>query len=161
MKRLGVFSDSHGSEAMLRRAVYTVGRADAYCFCGDGLSDFKAVIPDMQSLNPNAQIYVAAGNCDGFSGEKDELVFSIGGVRILMMHGHTRRVKLCTDLLLEEAIRQDARAALYGHTHEAKEDWQNGILLLNPGSVHGYWPSCASLQIEDDGRLRADILLIR
>ncbi|MDD2648607.1 MAG: YfcE family phosphodiesterase [Eubacteriales bacterium] len=161
MKRLGVFSDSHGREAMLRRAIYTVGRADAYCFCGDGLCDFRAVIPDIQSLNPSAQILMVAGNCDGFSGEKEEITFFIGGAKILMAHGHTRRVKLSPDFLLEEAVRQDARAALFGHTHEPKEDWQNGVLLLNPGSVSASWPSCASLQIDDDGRLRADILLIR
>mgnify|MGYP001068110727 CR=1 FL=1 len=40
----------------------------------------------------------------------------------------------CCDLA-EEAARRGCKAALYGHTHRALISEENGVLLVNPGSL--------------------------
>ena len=37
--------------------------------------------------------------------------------------------------LAEEAARRGCKAALYGHTHRALISEENGVLLVNPGSL--------------------------
>ncbi len=49
---------------------------------------------------------------------------------------------------------------LYGHTHEAKVETREGVLAINPGSVHGFefGPTCAML---DTKTKKVDIITLK
>ena len=60
-----------------------------------------------------------------------------------------------TDMLRYYAEQSGCKAALFGHTHVPVNRTEEGILLLNPGSI-GYGGTYALLT-ERDGRLSAEI----
>jgi len=71
-----------------------------------------------------------------------ERIVSYEGVRILMLHGHTRNVKHGTETLEAYARGQGIDLVLYGHTHRAEDRYlppENGegkpLRLFNPGSI--------------------------
>ena len=64
----------------------------------------------------------------------DQLV-ELGGVRIFAVHGHVEGVSGGIGALVQKAKRFGAQVALFGHTHVAFTGYQDGITLLNPGSI--------------------------
>lgn len=129
--RLLVISDSHGYTGKLGNILMAAeagGPMDAILHLGDGYSDLSEFAGELPP------IYQVAGNCDFF--RSDTLaIHDFSGARILLTHGHHQNVKLERDSLFSLALRQNARAALYGHTHRQKMEWRSGILLLNPGAA--------------------------
>lgn len=108
----------------------------------------------MAEENPHIRFHQVPGN-GGSRGPDGKaplvLCYEIGGVRMLMTHGHLHGVKSAgQDRLLREAREKNARAVLFGHTHVAlcyRTD--DGILVLNPGSCRGYGGSVAEMEITD------------
>ncbi len=128
-----VFSDSHGREKNIEAAIEAhAGRADALIFLGDGITGANSVFQKY----PHIPHICVRGNCDAFvSGEVDEAVIELGGIRILCMHGHKYDVK---STLLRAGFRakeQNAHLLLFGHTHAKTEFRRDGIVYFNPGSV--------------------------
>ncbi len=148
--RIGVVSDSHGYTGRLNTilmAMEAEKKIDALFHLGDGYWDLK----DLQTDLP---VYQAAGNCDLFRSDTMSLV-DLSGVRFLLTHGHLQRVKKGLDDLTRLAREQQARAALYGHTHVQKMEWRGGILLLNPGAaMDGKY---AVLKIGRSGEMEAEL----
>lgn len=150
--RIGVLSDTHHDEAAMRLAMGRLqagGSLDALCFLGDCVSDLdviRACLPPAQKT----AIYAVRGNNDGFSNLPDELTVSLGGKRVLLVHGHRQRVKMHRLSLLLHAEQQEVNIALFGHTHRTECGYERGILLLNPGAVCGVHATCAELEIRDD-----------
>ena len=64
-----------------------------------------------------------------------ELVFDMAGHKVFLTHGHRYGVSYTLANLRETAAEYECDVAIYGHTHMPAMDEQNGILLLNPGSV--------------------------
>ena len=60
---------------------------------------------------------------------------TLAGKKILFTHGHGFSVKLGMERLYEAAKLNAADLVLYGHTHEAKTEYIDGIHYVNPGSV--------------------------
>ena len=58
-----------------------------------------------------------------------------GGVRILMMHGHTRGVKSSAMNACYAAREYGAQILLFGHTHRPLVDWDGTLWVMNPGSI--------------------------
>ncbi len=133
--RILVFSDSHGE---LRRMKQVLARAevDAVLFLGDGIRDFEAL---QEGYDGKALFMAVRGNCDLFGDDPAERIFSYEGIRILMLHGHTRNVKHGTEALEAYARRQAVDLVLYGHTHRAEDRYlsEEGrpLRLFNPGSI--------------------------
>lgn len=80
-----VLSDSHGRADTLRRAI-EAEKPHAMLYLGDGLSDAER----MREEYPLLPITTVPGNCDWGSLEETERLIELDGVRILMLHGHTR-----------------------------------------------------------------------
>ncbi|MCL2030277.1 MAG: metallophosphoesterase [Oscillospiraceae bacterium] len=144
-----VVSDSHGQtsglEALARddSPVRTL-RPDYIFHLGDHIRD--ALV-----LSAVAPVVAVRGNCDPFFGDAPgELLLDLEGVRLLLTHGHTHRVKASLTPLCARAREAGAAAALFGHTHRAHLSESGGITLFNPGSVsepRGGPPSYGILRI--------------
>ena len=75
------------------------------------------------------------GNCDWGAVDAPEVLTEYGGVRILMMHGHTRHVKAGAMSAVYAAREMGAQILLYGHTHQPLVDFDGTLWVMNPGSV--------------------------
>ena len=150
MTRVAVLSDSHRDQFSLGRLLDAMGEIDAACFLGDVASDAAYLRLRLAAMAGKPPLYAVRGNNDYASALPDELVCEVGGKRLYLTHGH-----LCASLLSLSlrAKERGADAALFGHTHEAMNEYADGVLLLNPGAagdrMHGR-----------GGAARASLLLI-
>ncbi len=129
--RLLVLSDSHRDAASLRMIAEKHKEADIIVFLGDGEDDFEHVRPDLSGKI----IYAVRGNCDWYSSYPECVIFNVGRVKVYASHGYREAVKYGTDMLLKTTDEAGCSLALYGHTHEAKLEYRDGIYLFCPGSV--------------------------
>lgn len=128
-----VFSDSHRApEPMLRMAEAIP--CNGFLFLGDGLSD----LAELSYRFPYRDLCAVRGNNDWFEKEPDTRILDHGGKRIFLCHGHTLNVRAGTDALCFTAKKNGCAAALFGHTHLAVCREENGLLLLNPGSIRDH-----------------------
>jgi putative phosphoesterase len=129
-----VFSDSHGNDIYMRKAIKMHPDAEAIIFLGDGIADFLA-LPNGNS----AKLYVR-GNCDWHPSYSNiPLIDSItlNSKKIVFLHGHTHGAKSGMDTLHALGKDMSADIVLFGHTHVAAEHYDDGIYYLNPGSIGG------------------------
>lgn len=129
--RLLVISDSHKRSGVVDRIIRKEQTAKHIFFLGDIVSD----IEDMIYEYPDRNFYIVAGNCDYFSSCKSFDTVKLGDNKILYCHGHTFGVKHgSTGALKKYAIENGCNIALYGHTHIANIEYDNGLYIVNPGS---------------------------
>ena len=158
-----ILSDTHGNTEGLKHVLSLHRDSDAIIHLGDGCQDFKGI--DLGGI----PLYRVRGNCDEFYNNfgtlKDEEVIELGGMRILMTHGHRLDVKSGLKKAASYAVSKDVDILLYGHTHvpqeiELKAGDRVGITLLekpmwifNPGSLEKLrgckMPSFGVLTIRD------------
>lgn len=129
--RILVFSDSHGNSHRIREAILSNPTADTVIHLGDGERD----LDELQPILGGKRLVCVCGNCDYGSMLRDNETLNIGSVRILCTHGHREGVKYGTDSLIDKAKRLGARIVLYGHTHEPVTDYDDGLYVMNPGSI--------------------------
>ena len=131
--RIAVFSDSHGNEDNMVRAVERErpSTLDAIVHLGDGWRDAEALL----RLYPRIPLEQVPGNCDLGRFEERERVVFFGDCRVLLCHGHTLGVKSSLLRASYEARERGAQALLYGHTHIPHIDYHDGLWLVNPGSI--------------------------
>lgn len=143
-----VFSDSHSSLYFMRRCVQAV-KPDTIIHLGDHYDDGQTLAEE----NPHLTVHQVPGNCDRYRCPpfaRAVLNYKVCGVSLYMTHGHQHYVKSSTALLLSDARRAGAKAALYGHTHQVDcHQEPDGLWVLNPGSC-GYGGGTAGI-IETDG----------
>ena len=128
--KVAVVSDSHGRPEYLRRVVETE-HPQAFLFLGDGLFDAEVLARDY----PMLPLYTVPGNCDWGSVDEPEKLIELAGVRILMMHGHTRQVKYSPMNAYYAAREMGAQVVMFGHTHIPLVDYDGQLYTLNPGSI--------------------------
>ena len=139
-----VFSDSHGKPDRLEAAIRRVP-ADAAIHLGDGARDFETARERLGAdFDRRMRFFSVRGNCDlGPEGLPLESEIVLGGLRFLILHGHTRRVKYGTKDLEDYARARGVDAVLYGHTHSADDRLLPGgpgkqpLRIFNPGSIGG------------------------
>ncbi len=143
-----VVSDTHGRPDLLRRVLDRHKEITCLFFLGDLLNDLDAVRSDY----PSHQFYCVAGNCDVFSTAPSTGEAVLDGVRLFFTHGHRYSVKYGLERLKREAASRRCTVILYGHTHCAYTAYEDGLLLVNPGSLSeprdGY-PGYAVITITD------------
>ena len=147
--KLLVFSDSHGMSLYMQEAIERHRDADAVIFLGDGARDFET----MRALFPQRAFYAVRGNCDLGVDLPDEMVLDLDGVKIFCTHGHNYGVKNDLYRLDCAARARGAGLALFGHTHQPTELYDNGLYLVNPGSISGYRASYACVDVSEHGVL--------
>lgn len=146
-----VLSDSHAALSFMRLCIEKI-KPDAMLHLGDHYDDGEAIAEEY----PHIPLVQVPGNCDRYRCPPDAqevLLPRFGGVKLFMTHGHKHWVKKDTALLISDAKRCGASAALYGHTHvpNCYQD-PEGLWILNPGSC-GYFGGSAGLMEISDGKI--------
>lgn len=143
-----VLSDSHSALSFMRQCVEKI-RPQAVIHLGDYYEDAEC----LKENYPHIPFHIVPGNCDRYRcpiHARELLCYDVGGVRMLMTHGHNQRVKQGLGGLLAEAHRCSAKVALYGHTHQADcHQEEDGLWVLNPGTCGHFGGSAGA--IETDG----------
>jgi uncharacterized protein len=129
--RIVVISDTHGDLSDFELAINQQPRADLFIHLGDCERD----VDDVKSVYPDKQFVVVSGNCDfgTITPPEDETV--VCGKRIFYTHGHTYNVKYGYTSVVDEARRRRADILLFGHTHLPFSSYENGLYIMNPGSI--------------------------
>ena len=147
MKRILIFSDTHNSINPCIRLLTDMKDVDAVIHAGDCASDAE----DLHYAFPDIPIYYVRGNNDLLSGAPDRLTVTIGGKKILIVHGHIERVKydLSLSTLTEKGEKANADLVVFGHTHMPRTEYRGKMIIINPGSVR-FTRTYAVAEIEDD-----------
>ncbi len=146
--RILVISDSHGRHSRIEAAIEAQPDARHIFFLGDKLED----IDGFTEFYPDRTFYSVAGNCDFFSAEPLTRTVELAGRKILYTHGHEHGVKMGISRLISYAKQRKADIVLFGHTHKAKTLYEDGMYIVNPGSIgKGQPPSYAVIDLEPNG----------
>ena len=128
--RIIVMSDSHGSAYAVEKIIERNMSADIFVHLGDG----EREIGIMQDKYPHLDIRFVCGNCDYNSMLPPVQIIDADGARILCTHGHRYYVKNGTETLRSIARDNGCNIALFGHTHQRYNSYEDGIYIMNPGS---------------------------
>ncbi|MGH4118363.1 metallophosphoesterase [Clostridium sp.] len=128
--RIGVISDTHRNASSIELLGEKIKAVDVLIHLGDNVDDISIL-----KRYYKGRIINVRGNCDFCTKTPYDLVEDIGGKKIFLTHGHKYSVKenLCN--LRYKALETGSSIVLYGHTHIAKIDFEEGIWYINPGSV--------------------------
>lgn len=144
-----VLSDSHAALSFMRMCIQKI-KPDHVVHLGDHYDDGQA----MAEENPHIRFHQVPGNCDRYRCDPwlpDTLCYPVGGVMLMMTHGHRHFVKSGTFRLLAEAREQGAQAVLYGHTHRPECAVEaDGLWVMNPGTCGGYGGTVGLLETDGE-----------
>ena len=155
--RVLVVSDSHGSNVNLNRALDEAGEIDHLLHLGD-LEGSEHFIEAFVSC-PYTLI---SGNNDYFSDIDREQELTLMGHRIFMTHGNRYGVYYNAEGVKEEGLRRGADIILFGHTHCPYIEQEEGLLVMNPGSIslprqNGRIPTYVVMDLLEDGSVEVDL----
>lgn len=146
--RILVVSDTHGDFNTLRKVVNAHPEADIIVHCGDGSRD----VDMLRTRFPEKRIINVRGNCDlGANDVSLTEIFMVQGKKIMVTHGHLFDVKYGLNRIIHEAKEDDVDVVLFGHTHKALADYDDGLFILNPGCGGGYHATFGYVDITKDG----------
>ena len=149
--RIVVISDSHGKGHIVDQIIKTQSTAKHIFFLGDLVRD----IEDFSYEYTDKTFYIVSGNCDYNSFYPTSDIAKIGDIGIFYTHGHAFGVKGSTKHLAKTAKERNCKIALYGHTHVSHTSYEDGMYIVNPGSVSrprdGSNASYAVIDIEENG----------
>ena len=80
------------------------------------------------------KIYFVSGNCDWGTDKPDYDIIKFGGKTIFFTHGARFGVKGDLNIAKLFARKNEADILLFGHTHIAMTDYDDGLYVMNPGS---------------------------
>ncbi|MBQ2890073.1 MAG: metallophosphoesterase [Clostridia bacterium] len=129
MKAL-ILSDSHGAVGNLIEAYENEKDIDMVMFLGDMHGD----IEEFSLACTRVTVAEVIGNNDFFvKSVPEDRIFTFGGKKVFMTHGHKYGVKYSTAALLKRAKEEGADICLYGHTHSRDLEEEAGVTIINPG----------------------------
>lgn len=144
--RILVLSDSHSDVISLRMAIDCVPDADAVIFLGDGANDFNSVLPRIA----RKKVIAVKGNCDGsLCAFPEKAIEKLDSTLVYCTHGYKEHVKYGLQELKDAARASGAALVLYGHTHTPHVAYEDGLHIMNPGSVRSN--SCGVVDITPKG----------
>ena len=155
--RVLIVSDTHGSHRNLDAVLERVGKIDALIHMGDvenGELYIEAVV--------DCETYMVAGNNDFFSFLPKEREFRLEKYNIFITHGHNYYVSMGTARLKEEARLRKADIVMYGHTHKPDLEFDEDIIVINPGSLsyprqEGRRPTFVMMEIDAEGEVHFEL----
>ena len=155
--RILVISDTHGDVYTLRKAVNSQPTAEVIIHCGDG----DEQVQFLKDNYKDKMIVGVRGNCDWYSFLPSKEIISVCGKKIFITHGHLYNAKLTMYQLVCAAREAQADILLFGHTHQAVTDYEDGLHIMNPGSCHGYGASYGYIDITDKGEIVTNTVAIK
>lgn len=145
--RILVFSDSHGVYHDMRCVVKKHPEIDVIVFCGDGAEDIDEI---RREFSQKAVIAVR-GNRDFCTQNPNVETITLEGKKLFITHGHIYNVKYGLYNLACAAREAGADIAVFGHTHQPTEIYDDGLYLFNPGSIMGYDGTYGIIDISPQG----------
>lgn len=145
--KLLVVSDTHGDAYSLKSAINSKPDAEVVIHCGDGNHEFENLKP----LYPEKHFIGVRGNCDFCSTASNIETITLEGKKIFITHGHLYNAKYGLYSLVCAAREAKADLLLFGHTHNALEDYDDGLHIVNPGSCKGAGASYAYIDVTEKG----------
>lgn len=129
--RVVVFSDSHGNYDVLERIMKRHKEdGDYFIHLGDGEREFELIT----YVYSGEKFLFVSGNCDWGTDRPDYDIVKIGGKTIFFTHGARFGVKGDLNIAKLFARKNEADILLFGHTHIAMTDYDDGLYIMNPGS---------------------------
>ena len=157
--RILVISDTHKHISRVIDLLSGDHRFDRVIHLGDLVYDAE----DIEAFS-ELPVDAVAGNCDwGNSGKPYSKILEVLGKKIYLCHGHREHVKFGDSVLRQMIEKEGYDVVLYGHTHEARMDWEGDSLIMNPGSIsllRDGSPSYGVLHIDDQGVIHPNIVRI-
>ena len=127
MKRIVIFSDTHGNIHPCLRVLPGLGDISLVIHLGDMVTDCE----ELQGFYPYIPFVSVKGNNDWFSPRPTTMETELDGVRMLCTHGHL----MTRAEMLSEAKKSGCSFVLFGHTHRSLLTETEGVTFLNPGSI--------------------------
>ncbi len=156
-----IVSDTHGYESYLYRALEREGDVDLLIHLGDveGRDDEIRMVTGCRCI-------FISGNNDFFSALPLEKTIKIGPYRAYLTHGHRYRTYSGIADLVQAGIDHEADIVLFGHTHRPVIEKEEGVLVMNPGSLtyprqEGRQPSYIIMELGDDDELHYEIRYLK
>ena len=125
-----IVSDTHGRNSGFLDLLEECEKMDMVIHCGD-VEGSEYLI----SESVGCKSVIVQGNNDYFSDLPREAVVKLGKYKALVTHGHPYYVNMGHDHLVREAKKRKMDMVIYGHTHRPVIAKENGIIVLNPGSL--------------------------
>lgn len=145
--RILVVSDTHRDAFTLREAILKQPTAEVVIHLGDGAEEAQ----EMKANFPDKMFLMVRGNCDWGSSIPVDDDIVLEGKHIFYTHGYTYNVKYGMYEAISAARSRKADILLFGHTHNAMTDYQDGLYIMNPGSLHGSVGSYGIIDITKAG----------
>jgi putative phosphoesterase len=134
--KLLALSDIHGNMpaiiAVLKWAADEFTGSDMAVFLGDGLRELSFA---QRQAGLSCEWKKVRGNNDDTPTAPESEVVDFGGHRFYLCHGHRYALYNGFDKLVAGVRKTGADAALFGHIHAPFLENENGLLLINPGSI--------------------------
>lgn len=146
--RIVVVSDSHKDFYSLQKAVLSQPNAEVVVFCGDGDDDMDTLAPTLQ----NKMVISVRGNCDWCSEKRYSEEIALENKKLFITHGHLFGVKSGYSQIIAQAHLLETDILLFGHTHVPYTAYDNGMYIMNPGSI-GYTNTYGIVDITEKGIL--------
>lgn len=124
-----ICSDTHRRHDNLLKVIEKDGPFDFLIHCGDADGGEYSI-----STAANCHCEIVMGNNDFFSDLPREAVFTLGGKKVWVTHGHNYYVSLDTAIIKEEALAKGVDVVMFGHTHKPLME-EGRVLCINPGSL--------------------------
>lgn len=135
MARLLVISDSHGNigkiDDILRKYE---GNYDYFIHLGDRVYDmisFRDSVHNLVAVKGNIELQGPMQTDLG----SQETILEVEDVKIFITHGSRYSVESTLVFLKKHARKIGAQVVLFGHTHIKYLEFDEGILLFNPGAL--------------------------
>lgn len=147
-----IVSDTHRIDDNLKKVIEEETPIDMLIHLGDAEGSEYLI---EEWVNEGCELQMVRGNNDFFSSLEREIELELGPHRILLTHGHYYNVSLGVENLREEAMERGCDIAMYGHTHRPFWEEENGVTILNPGSLsyprqEGRKPSYMILEMNEN-----------
>ena len=125
-----IVSDTHGRNGGYLDLLENSEKMDMVIHCGD-VEGSEYLI----SESSGCKTVIVQGNNDYFSDLPKEMIVKLGKYKALVTHGHAYYVNMGHEHLVREAKKRKVDMVIYGHTHRPVITEENGIKVLNPGSL--------------------------
>jgi len=152
-----VFSDSHRNTTPMDRAIEKHKDITHIIHCGDVEEDCEYL---EMIYGRTHSICSVCGNNDFFTSTPLNRIIKCEGHNIYLTHGHKERVKSSLDYLKAVARSKNADMCIYGHTHQQHYENDNGLLVLNPGSINYSGQEYAVIEVSKSG-IKVELLDLR
>lgn len=128
--KVAIISDSHYVRASVEAVKAHITDVDMVLHCGDGAPDIEKIVEGTK-----VDYFAVRGNCDFAIEYPTERIIDVCGKKIFMCHGHMYGVKSGYNNIFYKGKEVGADVVLFGHSHNSTVIKEQGIILMNPGSI--------------------------